>query len=240
MVVLQLFLIYVRLQAKATDDRTAITMSNPLSGLLAGDGSGAATGNAGMMKQLASSFLASQTTVVEYDLAQARNMQGGILFNMAFMWFLHFKMEQVQPLILQTVNGFINLVYSPLFQVYVLGRSLERPFKTQAAVMQQAAAEAAAAAEEDNETSESSEVAVAATTATTTNDVESKGKSSTVKKTTVVSKKKKTGGTKASAKKTVKEEEENDILTETESDSDEEEAETDSDDDDEEESDEED
>lgn len=58
------------------------------------------------------------------------NMQGGIFFNMAFMWFLHFKMQQVQPLLVTTINGFMQLVYNPLFQVYVLGRNLERPFKS--------------------------------------------------------------------------------------------------------------
>ena len=59
-IVLQLFLVYVRVQAKAANDRTPIQLSNPLSGLLAqqmgGDGGG------GMMKSLASSFLASSST----------------------------------------------------------------------------------------------------------------------------------------------------------------------------------
>ena len=66
---------------------------------------------------------------MEYDLKQAKNMNGGILFNMAFMWFLHFKMGQTQPLFFQTVQGLTNLVFNPLFQCYVLGRNLERPFK---------------------------------------------------------------------------------------------------------------
>jgi hypothetical protein len=56
-------------------------------------------------------------------------MNGGILFNMAFMWLLHFKMGQTQPLFFQTVQGLTNLVFNPLFQCYVLGRNLERPFK---------------------------------------------------------------------------------------------------------------
>merc|ERR1740124_608185 len=45
------------------------------------------------------------------------------------LYFLHFKMGQVQPLIYQTVNGFKALLTSPLFQVYALGRNLERPFR---------------------------------------------------------------------------------------------------------------
>eukprot|EP00977_Amphora_coffeiformis_P007755 scaffold1695_cov167-Amphora_coffeaeformis.AAC.25 len=127
-VILQLVLVYIRIQAKLANDRTPIQMSNPLSGLLAQQ--------QGMVKSLASSFLASSSTILEYDLQQARNMQGGILFNLAFMWFLHFKMGQVQPLLMTTMNGFINLYYSPLFQVYVMNRNLERPFKTQQAIMQ--------------------------------------------------------------------------------------------------------
>ena len=83
-----------------------------------------------MVKNLASSFLTSASTVMEYDMNQAKSMQGGVIFNMAFMWFLHFKMQQVQPLLIQVATGLLQLFYHPLFQVYVLGRNLERPFKT--------------------------------------------------------------------------------------------------------------
>lgn len=41
-------------------------------------------------------------------------------------------MEQVQPLIIQSFTGLVNMVYSPLFQIYVMGRNLERPFKNMA------------------------------------------------------------------------------------------------------------
>jgi hypothetical protein len=132
-IALQLFVVYFRVRAKIADDRTPVQISNPLSGLLSQQNEGA--GGGGMMKSLASSFLSSQSTVLEYDLGQARSMQSDILFNLAFMWFLHFKMQQVQPLILTTINGIMNLLYSPLFQVYVLGRNLERPFKSQHAAM---------------------------------------------------------------------------------------------------------
>jgi hypothetical protein len=82
-----------------------------------------------MVKSLADQVLSTQTTILEYDLKQAKQMNGSLLFPMIFNYFLHFKMKQVQPLIMQTATGMVNLVYSPLFQVYVLGRNLERPFK---------------------------------------------------------------------------------------------------------------
>lgn len=111
--------------AKLENDRTEIVTTNPLSGLM-----NAQLGQQQeMVKDLASQFLSSKTTVMEYDLRQVKSMMGSLLFNMAFMWFLHFKMEQTQPLVAQAVTGTINLVYHPLFQVYILGRNLERPFK---------------------------------------------------------------------------------------------------------------
>jgi Phosphate transport (Pho88) len=120
----QVFCLYVRIQAKLNNNRTPIETKNVLSGLL-----NSQLQNQDMIKNLASSFLSTQSTVMEYDLKQAKNMNGGILFNMAFMWFLHFKMGQTQPLFFQTVQGLTNLVFNPLFQCYVLGRNLERPFK---------------------------------------------------------------------------------------------------------------
>jgi Phosphate transport (Pho88) len=130
----QCFLFYVRIQAKQNNDRTPIEMKNPFSALLQNQLGGSTDGLGGnsLVKNLASSLLSSKSTVLDYDLKQARSLQSGLIFNMAFMWFLHFKMEQVQPLLIQSVNGFISLVYNPLFQAYVLGRNLERPFKTNA------------------------------------------------------------------------------------------------------------
>lgn len=130
LVVLQLFVLYVRVRAKSINDRTPVTTTNPLSGILQSQ-LGGGDGNA-MIKNLASSFLSSQSTVLEYDLQQAKSMQSGLMFNMAFMWFLHFKMKQMQPLIINSLTGLMNMAYSPLFQVYVLGRNLERPFKSPA------------------------------------------------------------------------------------------------------------
>lgn len=127
-------------------------MTNPLSGILKSQLPGADS-NA-MMKTLASSFLKSQSTVLEYDLKQAQNMQGGLLFNMGFMWLLHFKMDQIQPLLINTATGLMNMAYSPLFQVYVLGRHLERPFKNPATQKYEDAAKAAAARAEKTTTEE--------------------------------------------------------------------------------------
>jgi len=162
LVAMQIFILYVRIQAKAANDRTPITLKNPLSSVLqaqlgGGSDDGGGGGGAGMMKNLASSFLSSESTIMEYDLKQAKSMQSGMLTNMAFMWFLHFKMGQVQPLIIQTVTGISNMVYSPLFQVYVMGRNLERPYKNPATKkLDEAAAEDE---EEDDETSEGEEIA---------------------------------------------------------------------------------
>merc|ERR1740130_1120650 len=79
---------------------------------------------------LASSFLKKESTVRDYDIRRTTVMQGSMLFNMVMMWFLHFKMQQVQPLFVSIVNGFMQLAYNPLFQVYIMGRNLERPFKS--------------------------------------------------------------------------------------------------------------
>jgi hypothetical protein len=141
LVVHQIFLLYVRIQARKMNDRTPIELKSPLTSVLQsqmGDG-----GN-GMMKNLASSFLASKSTVLEYDLKQSRSMQSGIIFNMVTMWVLHFKMGQVQPLLIQSVTGFVTMVYSPLFQIYVMGLNLERPFKGPAGPLEAAQEESAA------------------------------------------------------------------------------------------------
>lgn len=153
--VLQLFLLYVRIQAKLNNDRTPIELKNPLSSVVQSQLGGDGDENS-MMKNLASSLLSFKSTVLEYDLKQARSMQSGLIASMLLMWFLHFKMEKVQPLLIQTLNGLTSMVYSPLFQVYVLGRNLERPFQNPALKrMQEAEAalrEEQLAGEDDAET----------------------------------------------------------------------------------------
>ena len=129
LVVTQFFLGYVYLRAKSINDRTSITISNPLAGLVNGAGAGGGGSTNFMVKALTDQVLSTSTTILEYDLKQVKKMNGSLLFPMIMLYFLHFKMKQVQPLLMQTCTGVMNLVYSPLFQVYVLGRSLERPFK---------------------------------------------------------------------------------------------------------------
>lgn len=126
-VLAQIFLIYTRLQAHKINDRTPITISNPLSNMLQSQIGSAVKGD--MVKNMANSILSSESTVMEYDLSQAKNLNSSLLLPMVMLYFLHFKMGQVQPLFYQTVNGVKALVTSPLFQVYVLGRNLERPFR---------------------------------------------------------------------------------------------------------------
>ena len=105
-------------------------MTNPVSAFLQQGQLDAMGGQAEMVKNLASTFLKSQTTVMEYDRKQASQMQGKMITEMIFMWFLHLKLGQIQPVLLAIVNGLIQLFYNPLFQVYVMGRNLERPFKS--------------------------------------------------------------------------------------------------------------
>jgi hypothetical protein len=131
LVSVQAFLLYVTLSAKTTNDRTPVKITSPFASLLPSNLAGG--GGNFMVKAIADQILSTQTTVLEYDLKMAWKMNSGLLFPMLFLYFLHFKMRQVQPLLMQTATGFVNLAYSPLFQVYVLGRNLERPFRPPAA-----------------------------------------------------------------------------------------------------------
>lgn len=124
-IAVQLFLLYVRTRVKQINNRTKITISNPLASLV--EGMQQNNPNA-MVKSLTSQILTQQTTIYEYDLQQIKSMQSSLLMPMVFIYFLHFRMKQMQPLLMQTVTGVTNLVYSPLWQVYVMGRNLERPF----------------------------------------------------------------------------------------------------------------
>ncbi len=132
-IIVQLFVIYVRYQVHLTNDRTPITIQNPLSNLvqnqLNSNSSGGIGSTTDMVKNMADSFLSSQSTIFEYDLSQAKSLTNSVLFPMVMLWFLHFKMGQVQPLFFQTANGVKDLIMNPLFQCYVLGRQLERPFR---------------------------------------------------------------------------------------------------------------
>ncbi|KAL7517663.1 hypothetical protein ACHAWX_002571 [Stephanocyclus meneghinianus] len=127
-IAVQLFLIYVRIRVKQINDRTEIVLSNPLASLVAGmqnSNNGAASS---VVKSITSQLLTTHTTVYEYDLQQVKSMQSALLMPMIILYFLHFRMKQMQPLLMQTATGVMNLLYCPLWQVYVLGRRLERPF----------------------------------------------------------------------------------------------------------------
>jgi hypothetical protein len=104
--------------AKRTGDTSTVDSINPAMDILMSQIQ--LDGNAQeMAKRLTSSFLSSQMTAMEYDLKQASDLQGGVVVNMIFMWFLHFRFGKIQPLLMQVLMGFLQVVYSPLFQVYV-------------------------------------------------------------------------------------------------------------------------
>lgn len=128
-VIQQLFVFFIRFSARKNNDLTMVQANNALPDLIASQMRLEGSAHT-MLKKLTSSFLSSETTVMEYDLKQASDMQGAVLMNLFFMWFLHFRLEKVQPLVIQIMTGFMQLIYSPLFQVYVLGKNLQRPFKT--------------------------------------------------------------------------------------------------------------
>ena len=164
-IVMQIFVAYVRIKAKLANDRTPVTVKNAMSSLLQKQLPSGGGGTNDMVKNIASQFLQSETTAMEYDLKEAKKMGNSLLFPMIMLWFLHFKMGQVQPLLFQVSSGVLNLVYSPLFQIYVMGRNLERPFKAAANPMaermmemqkkQQEQQEAAAAEAETGEATSS-------------------------------------------------------------------------------------
>ncbi|KAG7359958.1 phosphate transporter family protein [Nitzschia inconspicua] len=164
----QAFIFYVRVMAKSRNDRTVVHIKSPLDAAMDSKMADMAGGGGNeMLKKLASSFLSKDTTVMEYDMNQAKSMQSGIIFSMLIMGFLHFKLEQVQPLLISIINNSLQLLYNPLFQVYILGRNLERPFVTpkpewmkQAEAMAEQQKEGAAAAEVGESKEEDVEVEV--------------------------------------------------------------------------------
>jgi len=130
-IVQQALIFYVRIMAKIRNDRTVIHIESPLTAAMESQLAQQQIGGGNdMIKNLASSFLSKDTTVMEYDMKQATSLQTGIVVSMFIMWFMHFKFEQVHPLLVSVISGYVQLVFNPLFQVYVLGRNLERPFKT--------------------------------------------------------------------------------------------------------------
>ena len=118
--------------AKKANDRTVVHVENKMNGVVKSQVEGMAPELASnqMVKNLMSSVLSKDTTVMEYDMSQAMGMQFGFIVTMIVTWIFHFKFGQVQPLLVTIISGYCSLVYNPLFQVYILGKNLERPFKT--------------------------------------------------------------------------------------------------------------
>jgi len=73
-------------------------------------------------------------TTCEYDLNELSKSIKQTLTSILIIGFLHFKFGYVQPLILQTLIPLKTLFGTPLFQIYILGKSaqlgtLKRPWK---------------------------------------------------------------------------------------------------------------
>lgn len=125
-----LFTLYVKFVAKRIDDSSVITLENPMMKLVKSQLNNAVSSD------LASSLLTNsftsgtKITIRDYDVQQANTLFYGLLPNLIIMWIIHFKFKQVQPLFLTTASGLLTLIQSPLFQVYIFGKNLERPFKS--------------------------------------------------------------------------------------------------------------
>ena len=133
------FSMYVRYKARERNDQRPVEMENAIAGLVKSQINNAMAGSPSSetVKGLANKFLTSVTNVMEYDMQQAGALRNSVLAPMLILWILHFKMKQVQPLLMQIVTGLSNLMYHPLVQVYVMGRNLERPFKKPLSPMEQ-------------------------------------------------------------------------------------------------------
>ena len=115
--------------AKTNNDRTIIHLESPMDAMLKSQMGGTDLGSNEGLKKMMSNFLSKDVTVMQYDMDQAKGMQTSIIITMIITWFMHFKFQQVQPLLVTIISGYFQLFMNPLFQVYVLGRNLERPFK---------------------------------------------------------------------------------------------------------------
>lgn len=129
LLVQQAFIFYVRIMAKTNNDRTIIHLESPVDTMLKSKMGGADLGSNEGLKKLMSNFLSKDVTVMQYDMDQAKGMQTSIIITMIITWVMHFKFQQVQPLLMTIISGYFQLFMNPLFQIYILGRNLERPFK---------------------------------------------------------------------------------------------------------------
>ncbi|KAJ1673474.1 hypothetical protein EV182_005158 [Spiromyces aspiralis] len=73
------------------------------------------------------------TTVKEYDLKDIKRVRNSTLTTAAVVLFMFWKFGFVQPMIFQTILPIFNMIKSPLFQIYLLGKpatgDLARPWR---------------------------------------------------------------------------------------------------------------
>ena len=72
-------------------------------------------------------------TIMEYDLEELQKVAKQALISFAIIMTIHSYWGYIQPLILQSILPYRNLLGSPLFQIHILGRPtngvLRRPWK---------------------------------------------------------------------------------------------------------------
>lgn len=109
---------YIKLQIKNKNDLTTIKYQNqksPMQMLLKG---GADDGAEPVIT----------TTVVAYDLEQIETLIKGMYTSWLMMAGMHFYMKYTQPMVMQGISPIKAALEHPLFNAYVLGKEVERPF----------------------------------------------------------------------------------------------------------------
>merc|ERR1711991_130915 len=67
-------------------------------------------------------------TVYEYDMEKWNEALKQSLIQLAILGFFHYKWQAAVPLVTQFVMGPMKLYGSELFQIYIMGAKIERPF----------------------------------------------------------------------------------------------------------------
>jgi hypothetical protein len=80
------------------------------------------------------------TTASKYDAEQLRKLKESFFVDLLWTSAMHFVTKSNTPLFLDPLNGVINMVFSPLFRIYVVGQSpagmYSRPFAKKPGVME--------------------------------------------------------------------------------------------------------
>lgn len=66
-------------------------------------------------------MLLGETTIRDYDLDMVRKGRHSQLGSILAMAYFHLKRGYLQPLVLQTVMGFVSLAKDPLVQIHLFG-----------------------------------------------------------------------------------------------------------------------